>query len=225
MRGYRRSSGSAGRRAVWRYGWLGLAIVLAVIFSVIAIGRGGSPSTIAVGKNPLAIAITPDGTTAYVVNMSGNTITPVSLNTGGAGSRIPVNGDTGTSLGGPDAIAITPDGATAYVADPPTNTLVPVDLATGTTGKPIPIAGGPGDIAIAPDGKTAYVGAGDNAVVPVSLSTGTTGKPIPVSMHAGAIAIAPEGATAYVTSFRQGDAGQPRHRHLGQAHPGRRRAE
>ena len=40
-----------------------------------ATGTAGSPIT--VGSNPIAVAITPDGSTAYVANLTGNTVTPI----------------------------------------------------------------------------------------------------------------------------------------------------
>jgi YVTN family beta-propeller protein len=194
--------------AACSYGALGVGAALVVILGLVAIGRGGSPSTITVGKNPVAVAITPDGTTAYVVNMASNTVTPISVATGRVGRAIPVNNDIGTSPGGPTGIVIAPGGTTAYVVDPPTATLVPVKLARGTTGKPIPIPGGPVDVALSPNGATAYVVTGHNTVIAVKLAAGTRGKPIPVSANAAGIAIAPNGATAYVTSFTHTWTGQ-----------------
>ena len=60
---------------------------------------------IKVGPLPEAIAITPDGKTAYVAN-GNNSVTPIALatNTPGAEIKVGVN---------PEAIAITPDGKTA----------------------------------------------------------------------------------------------------------------
>jgi YVTN family beta-propeller protein len=54
---------------------------------------------ITVGKVPWAIAITPDGKTAYVANTQ--TVTPIRIATGTAGTAIPVGDE-------PFAIAITP---------------------------------------------------------------------------------------------------------------------
>ncbi|HSZ48486.1 MAG TPA: hypothetical protein VK823_24310, partial [Streptosporangiaceae bacterium] len=139
---------------------LGIVVLLIAVFAVVTSSRrDGSGPTIAVGRNPIAIAITPDGTTAYVVNMNSNTVTPVRLATGGIGTAIPVNG-LAVSDGARD-IAIAPDGATAYVGDEATGTLIPISLASGMAGTPIAIAGGAGPIAITPDGATAYVVTGD----------------------------------------------------------------
>ena len=63
------------------------------------------------GSTPTAIALTPSGTTAYVVDHNGNTVTPISVATDTAATPIRVGS-------GPWAIAITPDGGTAYVTRP-----------------------------------------------------------------------------------------------------------
>ncbi len=136
---------------------------------------------------PFAIAITPDGKTAYVV-AGGNAVTPIDLATGAPGTPI--------HIAAPFMIAITPDGKTAYVASL-TNTVTPIDLATNTPGTPIHVAGPADAIAITPDGKTAYV-AGGNAVTPIDLATGAPGTPIHVAGPIYAIAITPDGKTAYV---------------------------
>lgn len=61
--------------------------------------------TVNAGYNPEAIAITPDGTTAYVVNSysfyGASTVTPIQLATGTREKPIPVGS-------GPDTIALTP---------------------------------------------------------------------------------------------------------------------
>ena len=73
-----------------------------------ATNTAGPPIT--VGSNPDAIAITPDGKTAYVANDGSDTVTPIATATNTAGPPITVGS-------GPNAIAITPDGKTAYVAN------------------------------------------------------------------------------------------------------------
>ena len=58
----------------------------------------------------MAIAITPNGATAYVANSSRNTVTPIDMATNTAGTPISVGTD-------PEAVAITPNGTTAYVVN------------------------------------------------------------------------------------------------------------
>jgi len=170
----------------------------------VATGRAGTP--IPVGNGADAVAITPDGKTAFVANYgangSGHTVTPIDVATGRAGSPIKV-GD------GPDAIAITPDGKTAYVANYGNqngngDTMTPIDVATGRTGTPIRVGSGPWAIAITPDGKTAFVanyGANSgNTVTPIDLTTGRVGSPIRVGDGPDGIAITPDGETVYVAN-------------------------
>jgi YVTN family beta-propeller protein len=93
---------------------------------------------IMVGKFPGAIAITPNGKTAYVASNSG--VTPISTATNKAGK--PIKG-----LGGP--IAITPNGKTAYAASG-SDTVTPVSTATNTADKAITVGKYPTAIAITP---------------------------------------------------------------------------
>ena len=155
--------------------------------------RAGRP--IPVGKDPQAIAITPDGAAAYAVNSRSGTITPISTVTRKAGPPIPVGSD-------PQDIAISPDGRTAYVTDMGASAVTPVNLVTGRAGTPIRVGEEPRTIAITPDGRTALVlDWGGAAVTPIRLRSGHAGQPIPVGSYPFAISIAPGGAIAYVAAY------------------------
>jgi YVTN family beta-propeller protein len=158
---------------------------------------GGSP--IAVGENPEAIAVTPDGSTAYVENRRSGTVTPVDVATGTASVPIRVaSPEESTFINFPgSSIAITPDGSRAYVLTSSVLTLI--DLATGAALTPIQVPASAAAVAITPDGMTAYVAdEADNTVVPIDLPTGGKGSPIPVGTSPVSIAITPDGRTAYV---------------------------
>jgi YVTN family beta-propeller protein len=86
---------------------------------------------------PFAIAITPDGKTAYVTNGGSGTVTPIDVATDKPGKPIKISGKPGA-----DAIAISADGTTAYVANQPSSTVTPIDLAISTPEKPIKIGHG-----------------------------------------------------------------------------------
>ncbi len=157
-----------------------------------------------------AIAITPDGHTAYVAHDGPYGVTPVNTATNTAGPTIPAGSY-------PAYIAITPNGQTAYVVDgmrsqpSDSTTVIPIDTATNTAGAPITVGSVPRAIAIIPDGKTAYVltfniayGQALATVTPINTATNTAGTPIPIGTGpAGGgpatIAITPDGKTAYVT--------------------------
>jgi YVTN family beta-propeller protein len=151
----------------------------------------GTP--ISASTDPTALAVTQDGTTAYVANstFTSGWVTPVNLATGTEGQAISL------SEAGPTSIAISPDGKTAYVVT--YDYLTPINIATNTAGTPIAVGGD--TVAITPDGKTAYLTRQtDDDVAPVDLTSGTVGPLIPVGASPSGIAVTPNGATAYVTT-------------------------
>jgi YVTN family beta-propeller protein len=155
-------------------------------------GQPGNP--IPVGKTPRAVAVAPDGKTAYAVNYGSGTVTPIDLATGVAGKAIPVGGE-------PDAIVTTPNGKTAYVANYASGTVTPITVATAKPGKPIKVGTHPDALAVTPNGATLYVANyGSNSVTPVAVATGKPGKPIKVGTDPDGLAITPNGKTLYVAN-------------------------
>jgi YVTN family beta-propeller protein len=155
----------------------------------------------AVGQQPEAVAITPDGSRAYVPNSTDSTISVIDTKTNAVVQTIPLA--TGA---GPRAIAITPDGSRAYVVENVPGDVVVLDLRTNTlVGAPIPIGAGARGIAITPDGTRAYVVEDtDHDVWVIDTQNNTTvGSPIPlpVGSRPFGVAITPDGTRAYVTEF------------------------
>jgi len=162
----------------------------------LATRRAGKP--IKVGANPEAIAVTPNGRTAYVANYGSNTVTPIDTATRQAGKPIGVGGR-------PFAIAVTPNGRTAYVANYGSGTVTPIDTATNQAGQPIKVGLHPRAIAVTPNGRTVYVlDWGSATVTPISTATNQAGRPIRVGSYPFAIAITPNGRTAYVANYGSG---------------------
>ncbi len=97
----------------------------------------------------MAIAITPDGTTAYVANHGDGTVTPLRLAPPALAADHPLLPDAPITVGKhPWAIAITRDGKTAYVANYGDGTITPVNLASGVPAPPIAAGKRPWAIAI-----------------------------------------------------------------------------
>ena len=162
-------------------------------------GVAGKP--IPVGRQPAALAVTPNGKTLYVASYTSSTVTPVDTATGVPGKPI-------TAGDGPDALAVTPDSKILYVASTGSDLsgmVTPVSAATGRPGKPITIGGGVTALAVAPDGTTLYAAsiASDSSgtVTPVSTATGTPGTPVSVGMEPLALAITPDGASLFAAAF------------------------
>ena len=162
-----------------------------------ATGTPGRP--IPVGEAPEAIAIRPNGKTAYVVNFGSDKVTP---------SRPPATPLAGRSWSevipsdnDPNAIAITPNGKTAYVLNSRCGTPSSRSrTATNARGQRSPPRTGPFVIAITPNGRTAYVAnQGSGTVTPIAhghqhrRAAGSGQGPT-----RSEIAITPDGKTAYV---------------------------
>ena len=135
--------------------------------------------------------------TAYVSNLTEQTLSPINTVTNIVGSTIAVKN--------PPFLAITPDGSTALVTDTTQNTVTPIALPSGTPGTPISVGSSPFAIAITPDGTKAYVADhGSESVTPINLTTKTAGLPIKVGKEPYAIAITPDGSKVYVTNYGSG---------------------
>lgn len=162
------------------------------------LATGTLAAPITVGSQPVAIAIAPDGATAYVADYGSSEIVPVALATGKPEPPI-------TLTDRPNAIAITPDGKTAYViAD--NGRVWPITLATGHVGSPTRIPANSDALAILPSGGTAYfTNVADGTLTPFTLTSSAVGVPINLSSATpDAVAITPDGSTAYIASNSAG---------------------
>jgi DNA-binding beta-propeller fold protein YncE len=153
---------------------------------------------IPVGSDPVHIDITPDGSTAYVVDYGDGTITPIALASGTVLPKILVGGN-------PVDMAITPDGHAAYVMDGlDAGAVIPIalsaDPARDVVGNAISAVSGEAEaIAITPDGSRAVLVGGTGASLvslPSGAQLGTT-----ISGSFTCVAISPDGATALLGFF------------------------
>jgi YVTN family beta-propeller protein len=159
-------------------------------------------ATIAGFLDPLGIAITPDGTRAYVTNEGSASVSVIDTTTNTVVATIPVfPGQV------PIGVAIAPDGTRAYVANNFGGVSV-IDTATNTVVATVPFVGGLA-VAITPDGTRAYVTGGGATVSVINTANNTVSANINVvglARFITAIAITPDGTRAYVTDEATNDA-------------------
>jgi YVTN family beta-propeller protein len=143
------------------------------------------------GTAPDDIAITPDGTTAYVANRGNLYATWFRTAANSASKNIGITTYAAR-------IAITPDGTMAYVTAALSrqyrmNKVTPIRTSTNTALTLITAGRGPGTaIAINPDGATAYVANyASGTVTPIRTATNTALAAITVGRRPVAIAITP----------------------------------
>ena len=170
-------------------------------------------TTIPVGRNPTALAATPDGRKVYVSNSKDNTISVIDTATNTVVTTI----EEGVGPA-PLAIAFTPNGKRAYVTsfgsqaacmsgppgDPRQGTTVfVIDTKTNVVVETIAGVGPcPTGVAITPNGKRAYVLNERAASVSViDTTTNTIIGVIRVGFTPVSVAITPNGNRAYVTNL------------------------
>jgi DNA-binding beta-propeller fold protein YncE len=163
----------------------------------------------------MGIAITPDGTRAYVADMGSflngqtstmvdaNTVTPIDLSDRHPMEPIVVGPGVG-------AISITPDGKQALVAIDgteahPQSHVEIMNLATGRLSAPISVGAAPMAIAITPNGREALVtdtgfSPLGHSVTPIDLSTDRPERSISVGTAPIDIILTPNGRTAFVAN-------------------------
>jgi gliding motility-associated-like protein len=163
--------------------------------SVISNSTNSIISTIDVGAEPYGIAVSPDGSTAYVSNYIGASVSVINLSENKVISTIPIGN-------GPIGIAISPDGRRIYVCFS-----LGVEVIDASTNQVIKVIGlgnyEPAGLTVSPDGKWLYVADPNNAVL-VIINTSTYKDtivyfPTNILDPAFNVATSPDGSLIYVT--------------------------
>ena len=154
-------------------------------------------ASIFVGGDPAGVAITPDGSQAYVTNLDAGTVSVIDTGTATVSATVAV----GT---GPVGVAITPGGSHAYVTtsegEPTAGTVSVIDTATDTVSATITLGSPSFGVAITADGIGAYVTNADLGTVSlIDATTNTVSASVTVGIVPVGVAITPDGS-AYVAN-------------------------
>lgn len=165
--------------------------------SVIDTANNSVVATIELGSTAFDVAITPDGTRAYVAINAANRVAVIDTETNTVLTNIDVSPG-----GGPKGIAITPDGTRAYVTKGE-DTVAVIDIVTNTVVDRINIGDRrPHGVAITPNGAFAYVANQFNDVTVIDTATNTVVATVEDRGSHNWVAITPDGTRAYVTNER-----------------------
>ncbi|WP_191623585.1 beta-propeller fold lactonase family protein [Pseudomonas fluorescens] len=162
--------------------------------AAVTVTERGPVGNFPVGSGSAGIAVSPDGTRAYVGNSNSHTVSVIDTATHRVLTNIPV-GNT------PVAIAVSPNGTRAYVCNEGSHTVSVIDTATNRVLTNIQVGTYPKGVAVSPDGTRAYVINWDSHTVSmIDTATNRVLTNISVGSHPTAIAISPDGTRAYVCS-------------------------
>ncbi len=168
-----------------------------------------SPATVATGAEPIAIAVAPDGKSAYVADATAHTISQYSISPA-TGKLTPMSPRTVATGSAPAWIVVAPDCKYAYVLSysKPILAQYGINPRTGAlSAKPVSTVatGGAQSVTIAPDGKNAYVTDPEGGKIwqyRISPATGRLSPMSPASVTTGRgthdIEFTPDGKNAYV---------------------------
>ncbi len=156
----------------------------------------------AVGDEPNALQVTPDGSRLVVAEGAAHQVQIVSTATGTVTGTVSIPA-VGATPSEPNAVAVNPTGTTAWIVDAANARVYPLSLATSTLGGAITVGaqGDPTAMVVTPNGAQVFVADyGSHQVSAINTSTdsvtniaigGTTGTPI-------ALAVTPNSGHVYV---------------------------
>jgi len=175
-----------------------ISVTIASLTAVALLATGALPasaigetSSLGVGTSPLYIAVTPDGTRAYVTNNGLNTVSVINTATIAIVKSIAVGSK-------PTGIAVSPNGSTVYVTNQVGASVTVIATSTNTVTNTITVGSFPWDVAFTPDSTKAFVTnyLGQSVSV-ITVATGAV-TTIPVADFPQGIDMSADGATAWV---------------------------
>ena len=152
-------------------------------------------ATVAVGNQPLAAAVHPAGTRAYVTNqVPAGTVSVIDTGINGVVATVTVGAR-------PSGAAVKSPGDRLYVTNRDDKNVSVIDTATNTVVATIPVGNNPLGIAIDPSGTPAYVvNNGDNNVSVIDTNANQVVATIPVGNDPSHVTVGPSGRRAYVAN-------------------------
>jgi YVTN family beta-propeller protein len=164
--------------------------------SVIDTGTNTVVATLSGLGSPFGVAVTPNGSFAYVTNFQGTTVSVIDR-TNTVVATVP-------GLAQPFTIAVTPSGAFAYTGNLGNDTVSVINTATNGVVATIPLPHGsaPVGVAILPNSSFVYVSdQGTNTVSVINTATNAVVASVPVGASPAFLASTPNGVFVYVPNF------------------------
>jgi YVTN family beta-propeller protein len=150
---------------------------------------------LAAGAVPNGVAVSADGTRAYVADLGTSSVVVIDTATN---TQIATFTDVGLGL---DRVALTPDGNHLYVTASASASVTVLDAFTGATIATVPVGISPYGVAMRPDGAVAYVtNAVSGTVSVIDTATNTVVATVDVGDGPTRVTFSGDGSRAYVTN-------------------------
>ncbi|HEY2386344.1 MAG TPA: YncE family protein [Candidatus Binatia bacterium] len=175
---------------------------------VTIIDRAGARvvGSIRTNNDPYALALTPDGAGAFVMDLGSRYIWALDLGVGSVKERIPVGIAARPRL--TPRVAVSRDGRRLYVTDGANQKLLVLDAVTHADVRRQFLPIHPGPLALSPDGTRVYVGGctqfcTDGQVLTIDAASGHVGARYQLTSTPSGMAISPSGRELWVANGRE----------------------
>ena len=146
-------------------------------------------------RSPLAVAVSPDGMTLYVLDKTAGCVVVLDAVAGKKVRQVAIAGE-------PNGLALSSDGKTLYVAQRKADSIAVVDIAKGVITRQIPVGPWPVALALAEvTGRLYCANRGNHTVSVVNAATGEEIKQIAVVRDPAFVAITADESRLVVPNF------------------------
>ena len=155
-------------------------------------------ATVSVGSYPLGVAVSPNGSRAYVANDGSGTVSVIDTATDAVTATVAVGAN-------PDGVAVSPDGSRVYVTNQCASYVSVIGAATNSVVASVNVGANPTGVAVSPDGGQVYVANGGSGTVSViDTATNSVVANVNVGISPAGVAVSPDGSRVYVVNGGSG---------------------
>lgn len=168
--------------------------------SVVDLRQKKTVATIATGKMPHGLRMSPDGRELYVASVDSNSVSVIDVARSGEVARIPVGK-------APVQVAFTPDGRRAYVSLRDENSVAVIDTAQRKKIATVAVGRNPIQVFSTPDGRYVYVANQgteenpDNTVSVIDTTNDSVVSTIETGKGAHGVVVSDDGRRAFIANI------------------------